>query len=221
MADIRTKYSDLYLKERKNFLWPTEFVVRALLGKNYEFGDRSKTNAALDLGFGDGRNLELLTSLYTNVYGLEISEAICQEASAWFPNVEFLTGYSHDIASADSFFDLVLAAHSIYYCDFSGIEKNFAEVNRVLRESGRFVFSILKRNSYLVANSKLLEDDYVQVSGDPLGVRNGSLLKYYTIEEDLIELLKRSGFGNISVGSSENNWWGIKEFCWIVSCNKV
>ena len=177
MADIKTKYSDLYLEERKGLLWPTEFVVRALLGKNYEFGDSSKANTALDLGFGDGRNLELLTSLYPSVYGLEISEAICQKASARFPDVKFLTGYSHDIASADSSFDLVLAAHSIYYCDFSRIEENFEEVNRVLSKSGRFVFSILKRDSYLVANSKLLEDDYVRVLGDPLGVRNGSLLK--------------------------------------------
>ena len=192
-----------------------------MLGGSYQFNEHSENHSALDLGFGDGRNLQLLESLYTSVYGLEISEAICDEARVRFPNVEFLNGFSHQIKTESSFFDLVLAAHSIYYCDSSKIEDNLREVNRVMKIGGRFIFSLPKQNSYLIETSELQPNNYAKVKQDPLNIRNGSLLKFCKSEEELYLLLKETGFNNISIGASENNWWGIHEFCWIVSCNKM
>ncbi|MDA8952424.1 class I SAM-dependent methyltransferase [Pseudomonadales bacterium] len=220
MSEMQKKYSDFYLKKVGRYLWPTEFVVRALLGKTYKFNETSSKGAALDLGFGDGRNLQLLASLYSSVYGLEISKEICDAAISKFPEVKYLNGYSHNIPVKNDSFDLVLAAHSIYYCDFGGIEENFSEVSRVIKSGGRFIFSMPKKNSYLIHNAELLDGSYARVKKDPLNLRNNSLLKYCESVEDLERLLAAAGFENISVGSAENDWWGVREFCWIVSCNK-
>ena len=64
MSKINQYYTEYYNRERNEneCLWPTEFLVRALLGQTYGFNTSKIYNPALDIGFGDGRNLPLLNS---------------------------------------------------------------------------------------------------------------------------------------------------------------
>ena len=67
-------------------VYPVEFVVRAFLG-NYPRHKRDKSglsgaNRVLDLGFGDGRNMPLLHNLGMRVFGVEISQDICDLTQA-------------------------------------------------------------------------------------------------------------------------------------------
>jgi len=220
MKTKKDNYTNLYSKQNSNNLWPTEFAVRAILGRSYNFEKSYNLKNALDLGFGDGRNLKLLQSVSNNVYGLEISEEICKKAAINFPEIKFIDGFSHSIDIKDNFFSLILAVHSIYYCDKAPIEDNFSEVNRILEPKGRVIISIPKSNSYLIKNSKKLPNNYVSVLSDPLNIRNGYILKYFLNSNDLEDFLIYLNFEDIHIGSCESNWWGINEFYWIVSCQK-
>ena len=59
------------------------------------------------------------------------------------------------------------------------------------------------------------------VCNDPLNIRDGERLKFFENNNKLSESLVQSGFSNIRIGSCDNDWWGINEHYWIVSCNKI
>ena len=94
------------------------------------------------------------------------------------------------------------------------------EVNRVLKKGGRFVFSIPTLKSYLLKNATILPDGYARINFDPLQIRVGQIIKFYSKKENLREDLIKFGFTNIKIGLAKNDWWGIKEYSYIVSCNK-
>lgn len=217
---LKDSYKDYYSNELTAKLWPTEFAVRALLGRNYNFDVPCNFNTALDLGFGDGRNIPLLNSIYKNTHGLEIDEEICQLARGKFPQSNFYVGTSNNINKSDEFYDLVLAVHSLYYCLDCDISSHFQEVYRVLKFDGRLVFSMPTEESYLVRNSEILKGEYAKIANDPLGVRNSSVIKYFSCSDDLLEFLLSFGYKNIRIGLSDNDWWGIRESYWIVSAFK-
>ena len=82
---LNQRYGAFYRERDPAHVYPVEFVVRAFLG-NYP---RHKTNASsypgkyvLDLGFGDGRNMPLLNNLGMRVFGVEISQDICDLTQA-------------------------------------------------------------------------------------------------------------------------------------------
>ena len=64
MVKIERKYDEFYRVRNPDHVYPVEFVVRAFLG-NYPRHKTDQTSypgkRVLDLGFGDGRNMPLLT----------------------------------------------------------------------------------------------------------------------------------------------------------------
>jgi ubiquinone/menaquinone biosynthesis C-methylase UbiE len=219
-VSLKDSYKDYYSNELTSKLWPTEFAVRALLGRNYQFDSPSNLDTALDLGFGDGRNIPLLNSIYKNTHGLEIDDKICKLASEKFPQSEFYVGASNNISKPEEFYDLVLAVHSLYYCLDNNISTHFQEIYRVLKVTGRLVFSIPTEKSYLVRNSQILENEYARIKNDPLGIRNSTIVKYFSCSDRLREFLLSFGYKNIRIGLSDNDWWGIRESYWTVSAFK-
>src|SRR6202165_2613179 len=121
MVKIEGKYDDFCRARNPEHVYPVEFVVRAFLG-NYP---RHKTDKAsypgrrvLDLGFGDGRNMPLLHNLGMKVFGVEISQEICdlteKRMNGLGIEVDLKVGRNHNIPYADDFFDTVLACHACY-----------------------------------------------------------------------------------------------------------
>src|SRR5215468_7899247 len=109
MVEIEAKYDDFYRKRDPVYVYPVEFVVRAFLG-NYP---RHRTDPSdyvgkrvLDLGFGDGRNMPLLHNLGMQVYGVEISQDICDLARTRMQHlgldVTLAVGRNHSIPFDDA-----------------------------------------------------------------------------------------------------------------------
>ena len=69
-----------YYKRMEMKVYPSEFLVRAFLGA-YPNHALKKSDyvgkKVLDLGFGDGRNMTLLNDLGMDVFGVEVSQPIC------------------------------------------------------------------------------------------------------------------------------------------------
>ena len=78
--EISRRYDNFYRKRDPAHVYPVEFVVRAFLGNYPRLKSDNPTIAGkwvLDLGFGDGRNMPLLHNLGMQVFGVEISQEIC------------------------------------------------------------------------------------------------------------------------------------------------
>jgi SAM-dependent methyltransferase len=228
MAEMAEKYNVFYDQRNPVAVYPVEFVVRAFLG-NYP---RHRTNKIdypgwriLDLGFGDGRNMPLLRNLGMQVFGVEISQHICDLTEARMKRlgveVETRVGRNNDIPFENKFFDAVLACHACYYVDTgSSFNDNINEIARVLKRDGRFVFSAPMASSYIMRGAEDLGNGHMRIANDPYGVRNGAILKKFDREQDIEETLSPQ-FGDFSIGSCRNDFWGIEEYVWIVACRRT
>ena len=225
---ISDHYDAFYRKRDPIHVYPVEFVVRAFLG-NYP---RLKTDASsysgkrvLDLGFGDGRNMPLLHNLGMQVFGVEITQDICDRAKQRMArlgiDVTLSIGRNHSIAHTDGFFDTVLACHSCYYVDpGTRFGDNVREISRVIKSGGSFVFSAPIGTSYIMRGAKDLGGGHMEIAQDPYGVRNGYVLKKFDTAAE-IETALSPLFDEFAIGSCRNDFWGIDEHVWTVVCRKV
>jgi len=225
--EIERKYDDFYRARNPDYVYPVEFVVRAFLG-NYP---RHKTDKmsypgkkVLDLGCGDGRNMPLLHNLGMHVFGMEISQEICDLTKKRMKglgiDVELKVGRNHSIPYSSDFFDTVLACHACYYIDpDTHFDDNLREIARVLKPGGSFIFSIPIGTSYIIRGARDLGDGHMEIANDPYGLRNGYVLKKFDSEAEIQEALSPA-FTGFEIGACRNDFWGIDEHVWTVACRK-
>jgi SAM-dependent methyltransferase len=221
-------YETFYRKRDPVDIYPVEFVVRAFLG-NYPRLKTDKSDYAgkrvLDLGCGDGRNMPLLRNLGMHVFGVEVSQGICNLTQARMQrlriDVETRVGFNRNIPYDDTFFDIVLSCHACYYVDpETRFKENLVEIARVLKPRGTFVFSAPMGTSYILRGAKDRGDGHMEITNDPYGLRNGSVLKKFDRSSE-VEAALSPTFEDIAIGSCQNDFWGIEEHVWIVVCRKA
>jgi SAM-dependent methyltransferase len=224
---IKEHYTDFYSERNPEKVYPVEFVVRTFLGTypNLKL-DLSLYRGAkvLDLGFGDGRNMPLLRDLGFEVYGVEISERICQLTQKRMQKLgvpaQLQIGSNSHIPFDDETFDFVLACHSCYYVSpGESFEDNLREIARVLRAGGRFIFSLAKADSYILSDAAKLGKGHYQIMRDPYGVRNGTVFRAFDSKEEIADELSKY-FTEFALGLCENDFYGIYEKVWIGTCLK-
>lgn len=227
-SEIEQSYSRFYRSRDPRRVYPVEFVVRAFLGRyprlSEEPADRHGERI-LDLGFGDGRNIPLLSDLGMEVHGVEIADEICvrtkKRLDALGVPVELRVGRNSQIPYRDGFFNDVLACHSCYYVDAGmRFDDNLREIARVLAPNGRFVFSAPIGTSYIMRGARDLGDGHMEIANDPYGVRNGAVLKKFDDDADLERALAPY-FSDLRIGSCRNDFWGIDEHVWIVVARRT
>jgi SAM-dependent methyltransferase len=228
MAKIEEKYDDFYRKRDPLHVYPVEFVVRAFLGNYPKHKPQPSTyfgKKVLDLGFGDGRNMPLLHNLGMQVYGVEISQDICNLTQTRMGrlniDVNLAVGRNDSIPFGDAMFDVMLACHACYYVDAGKrFADNVKEIARVLAPGGYFIFSAPIGTSYIMKGAQDAGDGHMIIANDPYGVRNGYMMKKFDRESDIEAALSPS-FKDFAIGSCQNDFWGIEEHVWIVVCRKA
>jgi SAM-dependent methyltransferase len=225
-SEIEARYDAFYRERAATHVYPVEFVVRAFLGTY----PRLKTDAAglrgkvLDLGFGDGRNVPLLSNLGLEAHGVEITEEICHRATIRMKELgiafETSVGRNTSLPYADGFFDHVVACHSCYYVDAgTHFDDNLREIGRVTKPGGLFVHSLPIGSSYIFRGAVDLGDGHMRIANDPYGVRNGHVLKKFDAPDEIERALSPM-FEDVRIGSCRSDWWGIEEHVWIVVCKR-
>jgi ubiquinone/menaquinone biosynthesis C-methylase UbiE len=132
-----TDWSATYDQDRNLTRDLDEFVTRETLG-------HLRSNSALEIGCGTGKNTALLAQLSQHVYAMDFSAGMIEKAreKLSFDNVSFMVA---DITQpwhfAEQSFDLIVCNLVLeHIADLSFV---FAEASRVLREDGRFFVSEL------------------------------------------------------------------------------
>ena len=224
METINEAYSKHYLAKQVGQLYPTEWLVRTFKGKypNLKFsGKKLIEKSILELGFGDGRNFQLLQEFSSELYGLEITQDIVNHAANQHKNttVKFIVGRNDNIPLPDKSIFCIVTCHSFYYCsmDFS---KNLDEVARVIESGGWFIFDVIDIQSYLFKNAIEKGNNLYQATEDYFeGIRNGALFKAFNSEKEIIEVFGEYFF-NFSIGSQKNNYYGSIHNHFFVVCQR-
>ena len=227
MAADRGAYDAFYRARDPAHVYPVEFVVRAFLAGYPRLPRMARPvdgARALDLGFGDGRNMPLLADLGLAVHGVEISREICDRAAARMARlgvtIDARVGRNNAIPFETAFFDHVLACHSCYYVDAgSRFDDNLREIARVAKPGARFVFSAPIGTSYILRGARDLGDGHMEIADDPYGVRQGVIMKTFDAPEE-IERACAPHFERFSIGACRNDFWGIEEHVWTVVCHR-
>lgn len=229
MADIKELYGQEHARLSDSpHMYPTEWVVRTMLGRypglKMEPVDWAAANI-LDLGFGDGRNFPLLHNLHANIFGVEISSAICQAAASRAArrgiSCELKVGSNAAIPFAAASMDHVLACHSCYYIeDGLAFGNNIREIARVLKDHGFFIFSLPTVDSFILKDSTSLGGNYFRICKDPYGLRNGTIMRAFAAQQEIAEALNPH-FSVIGCGRCTDDWYGIFQDTWIVVAQRL
>lgn len=226
-SSLSSKYTDFYTNDNQKYLYPTEFVTRVMLGNypNLDLRNQWVGKKVLDLGFGDGRNIPILIEQGALVYGVEISNEICEIGSARIGKLGkeavLSVGKSNQIPFADNWFDVVLACHVIYYLDGdASFQDNVNEISRVLKPQGKLIASFASQDSHIFKNAIPEKEGVFKITCDYRGIRNGSRLRGFVDENDVKESLK-SKFSNFRFGYSNCDYFGINERLYWLVCDKV
>ena len=227
MKQAVSETNQFYKQRNSDFVYPVEFVVRALMG-NYPLLKLDKSKFAgskiLDVGFGDGRNMPLLFNLGFEVYGIEISEEINelsrQRLARLGVGAQLKTGRNACIPFEHEFFDFVLACHSCYYIDpGTTFDTVLDEVTRVLTARGVFICSLPMHDTYILQDAQRLGDGYYKITNDPYGYRKDTVFRAFESREEVISEFE-SRFDDICVGFCDDDFFGVRQKVWTVVCKK-
>ncbi|MCF8450862.1 MAG: class I SAM-dependent methyltransferase [Taibaiella sp.] len=234
IEDVKKSYTDFHLKKKSSHLYPTEWVIRTMLGNYPGLSlDRSKYQGGkgLDLGFGDGRNMSLLHNCGMEVYGVETTQEtvdLVRESLASINiNATLKVGSNNNIPFEDNFFDYILASASCYYIDKNGtFDDNLNEIVRVLKPGGYFIanfpaFTDIKGIpvNFILERAIPTDDGHVIIQNDVFGIRNGYKFKAFYSQEELKNTLSEK-FEDISIGYCFDDFYGLQHNLYISSSKK-
>jgi len=224
---IEKHYADYYSDRNLTEVYPVEFVVRAFLGTYPDLRmprGQYEGKRILDLGYGDGRNMPLLSDLGMEIHGVEISHAIHRHVQKRLTDLDIRadlrTGSNVQIPYEDGYFEYVLACHSCYYVKAGDtFDKNLGEIARVLEPGGFFVASLPMTDTFILKGAKPLPGGHYQINNDPYGLRKGVIFRAFASERE-IQKAFQPFFYDLSIGYCDDMFWGIHQKVWTVVCRR-
>lgn len=98
-----------------------------------------KKEKVLDLGCGDGLNVNILYKLgVKNIFGVDISPNLIKSAGKLTPKAKFYLASAEKLPFKDETFDVVLVDSVFHH--FMKYDKAINEIKRVLKKKGRLCF---------------------------------------------------------------------------------
>jgi len=225
--NIDQYYTDFHKKRLNIHCYPSEFLIRTMLGSypNLKLGQQYEGANILDLGCGDGRNMILFNNLKANIYGVEITQEICDGVSQRMENFFGITtdirvGRNSNIPFDDSFFDYVVASSSMYYVDEGqSFETTLKELNRVIKPNGYLIATLPHPKTFILENAQEMPDSHFRIVNDPYGLRNGNIFKVFMDREHLLEEFS-SDYEDISIGEMHDDYYGCNISLWLFTGQK-
>jgi ubiquinone/menaquinone biosynthesis C-methylase UbiE len=146
----------------------------------------------LDLGCGIGRHSILFAKKGFEVFALDLGKEGLDKLSKTIKDqnlsIEIKLADMIKLPYQDSFFDCVLAFHTIYHQDDEGIQKSLSEIKRVLKGGGEAFITFNSKNStaYKANNAtRVSENTIIKTQGGEKGIPH-----FYASRKDVEKLLK-------------------------------
>lgn len=134
-----------------------------------------------DLGCGTGQTTTFLHDLgIENLVGIDLSSEMVKQASELNKDIDFEVGNMLNLEKSDEEFGSALAFYAIVHFNYEEIEKAFAEIYRVLKNSGQFLFS------FHVGTEQNDLEEFLE--------KKVKVTFYYFEVDKILEILEKVGF---------------------------
>lgn len=223
-----SSYSKHYLKIYKTY--PSVFALKMFLGTspylditNLNF----KNKKILDIGFGDGRDLNLFLDLGFQVYGIEPSLEVVSHTKKKFNKANLYPklsqGTNIETNLKKRFFDFVYASGSIYYMpnEKCKISDAFSEVYRILKKGGYFLGTLAKNNTHTTKGAREINPNIFILKDDFYKQREGQVYHTYEKKSSIKHDLTKAGFFRPYIFNYDVNWFGTRETLYLFICQKT
>ena len=204
-----------------SLVYPSEPLIRMFKG-NYIGGKALdlQGKSCIDVGFGNANNLAFLATLGMDVAGIEIHEAICDEARNKFArtnlNADIKLGTNQEIPFKDNHFDYLVSWNVLHYeGSEDGIKAAIKEFARVLKPGGRFFLSTTGPDHKILKNSRTLGNHLYEIGRED-DFRAGQT-HFFFDGPNYIDLYFSPYFKNIQIGRIEDDMFGEKLDWWIAT----
>ena len=182
----------------------------------------SKLNI-LEVGCGAGNNLEFLSTMGHNVFGIDASEKIIEYTKKKFDEKSLSGNFSisefTELPFDNNYFDLIINRAAICHTDIESAHIAIEECNRVISSSGVFYSTFFTNFNTFKAN-KL---DFGFYDRFEEGFQNIGALKFYNIFE-VTKLFENHNFNIVDIFLTEKidmkNIPTKINSEWIIHCNK-
>ena len=221
-------YDEHYIKINETY--PSVFALKMFLGKNPQLNMNNfdfKNKNIVDIGFGDGRDLNLFIKLGFNVYGIEPSLKVVEHTIKKFNKLKMFPklfcGTNIDTNLQSSFFDFVYASGSIYYMpdEEKTIIDAFYEAYRICTKDGYFLGTLARNNTHAIHNAEELKPNIFILKDEFYKQREGQIYYTYENKNQIKKDLSRVGFSNPIIFDYDVNWFGTRETLFMFFCQKL
>ncbi|NML21699.1 class I SAM-dependent methyltransferase [Pseudoflavitalea sp. G-6-1-2] len=147
-----------------------------------EFASSNKDKGlCADFGCGPGQTTRFLyDNGLKNIVGVDLSPAMVQVAQKLSPQIKFETGNLLDIGYPSDYLGSALAFYAIVHFTLEDVKKCFAEINRVLKAGGDFLFSFHVGDE--IVHFDKARDKEIDID------------LFFFRSDDIVELLNQTGF---------------------------
>lgn len=157
----------------------------------------------LDVASGPGYVAAVAAARGAAVTGLDFSAAMVADASRRYPSIEFREGDAEELPFADGSFDAVTMNFGLLHV--SRPERALAEARRVLRQHGRFAFTVWAKPEEARALAIVL--GAIQKHGDMnVPLPPGPPFFRFSDAAETRRALNAAGFGDIEISTVPLVW---------------
>ncbi len=181
--------------------YPHEILVRWI-----SINSMLKGSKVLDIGFGSGRNLEMLEKKGYEPYGIEVSPTAIKYAKKISRNFKLANFNPPKIDFPDKYFSLVISMQALYYN--LDIEEVMSEIFRVMKDNAYVYVSFYGRNHWWIkTHSKKISSTFIKwAETNPAKTERGLKLRYFDTKRKYLNLFRL--FKNIEVNKYSYDLFG-------------
>lgn len=172
-------------------LYPDERLTAFL--KGYISQNPAKGQKAIDIGFGSGRHLKLLSDLGFDTYGIDVLEEakeLVKQNYSEFPLEKIIVADYTNTAFNEKF-DVAVLWGSIFLVTFSKLSENLLHIKKMLNTNGRIFLNFRTMHNWFVGLGK--EVEYNTFLLDERANEYNGFLYSFVSENELRTLINDTG----------------------------